>query len=495
MSDVYLFYVSNNKLWRYFPNSVLSLCNPLRDEGFEPVIFDTVFKRFKITDLKGALFVGFSIYTDTNITLALEIASAIRRAYPQLPLVWGGPHAIMVPEQTSKHPLVDFVSYGEGETAIVELAKAIAVGKTSFENVPGIIWKDGKGNRIKNPPAGYVNMDKLQIYPYELLNEDVYNLRHGKMYYEASRGCPYGCKFCSYDHTRWRYRSAQKVIDDLAVIEEKFSPKEIQIIDANHFMDLSWVEEIWQGKIKRNLQFKWETNCRFDTLSKMPERALEALASSGCYQLRLGAESGSQRILDYLNKGITVEQILSGIELCQKHKINALISFMVGYPPEEQKDVDATVELINQIKKRFSRAQINGLFQFQPYTNTRIFKEITAQHSIPQPKGLDGWSDYQIIEIHRKDFPWLRDKKYRDYLVMNAIISYLFFSEKLKNMPIQQRKAIAVFKNDAAFALFKLLDFFIKRVFVDLRWRKRIMLFPAEWYIWNFIRKNILKLY
>jgi anaerobic magnesium-protoporphyrin IX monomethyl ester cyclase len=493
--NIYLFYLSNNPLWRSFPNSLLALCNPLIKAGFVPKIIDTALEGWNNEPLVDPLFVGFTTFTDANILKALEVAKAIRARYPDLPLVWGGPHVIVLAEQTARHPLVDVACYGEGEPVVVELARSFEAGQKSLGHIPGIIWKDERGECVKNPPAAYVDLDQESMYPYQILNQKVYHLKRGKIYYEASRGCPFMCRFCSYDHSKWRHRSADNVVNDLALLEKQFSPEEIQVIDANHFMKLDWVEAIWSQKHARGLSFRWETNCRFDTISRMDERIFETIARSGCYQLRLGAESGSQKILDYLNKGITIEQILTGIERCQRHKINPLISFMIGYPHEDDKDIAATVSLINRIKKDFPRAEINGLFQFQPYPNTKIFDEITREYNIPQPSSLDGWAQNQIIEMHRTDFPWLDNRRYSRYQVMNSIVSYIFFFDKLRSMPQHQRSGIPLVRHRVVFWLFCVVDAVIRNTFVKLRWKMNVYAFPFEWHFWNFIRRHILKLF
>ena len=172
--NIYLFYLSNNRLWRYFPSSVLALANPLLKAGFKPVIIDTALQNWQDTVLVEPALAGFSIYTDSNISLAVRIAKDIRKKYPSVKFVWGGPHAIMLPEQTAAHPLADFVCYNEGEISIVELARAIKGNRREFYDVPGILWKDKFGKIIKNKPAEYVNMDEIELYPYDLLNERDY---------------------------------------------------------------------------------------------------------------------------------------------------------------------------------------------------------------------------------------------------------------------------------------------------------------------------------
>jgi len=338
-------------------------------------------------------------------------------------------------------------------------------------------------------------MDDLGVYPYHLLNEKIYKLKHGKIYYEASRGCPYGCKFCAYDHSKWRKRSSKNVVNDLAYIEERFSPDEIQIIDSNHFMDAGWVKEIWVGKIARNLKFRWEANIRFDIIAKIDNDTLDILARSNCYQLRLGAESGSQKVLDYLNKGITVEQILKGLENAVRHKIDPIISFMMGYPPEGDREIDDTVALIDLIRERFPSAQINAVYQFQPFPNTKIFEEISRTHHIPQPESLDGWARYNIVKMRKSIFPWLSPAQYRKINVLNSIASYSWFSFKIRSMPDSQRKAILLFRFDPLWKIFLACDLFIRKTFVRLRWEKKIMAFPIEWYIWNFIREKIVRIW
>lgn len=492
--NVYLFYAANNRLWRHFPNAVLALANPLREAGFNPVIIDTQLQDWRTIPIVDPLFCGFSIYTESTIATVLAIASELKGRFPAVKYAWGGPHVIMLPEQTAQHPLVDFACYGEGEAAVVALARAIDEGRNDFHDVPGIVWKRD-GIPVKNPPAGYTDMDAVTLYPFDLLDEGIYSLKHGKMYYEASRGCPFQCAFCSYDHTKWRPRSASAVVRDLAEIEARFAPAEIQISDANHFMNAQWVEEIWRKKKEKGLAFVWETNCRFDLLARLKDDTLRLIKESGCYQLRLGAESGSQKILDYLNKGIKVDQIISGVERCRRHGINALLSFMTGYPAEDDADVEATTRLIDTLRRRFPGIHINGMFQFVPYPNTKIYQDLLKEYPIPQPKSLDEWGRYHMNEVHRTDFPWLDERKFRRTIVLNSITSYVFFSNKLLTMPAAQRRHLPVFRWGVALVLFRMMNWFIHATVINLRWKRKFMLFPLEWHFWNLIRQKILKLF
>ena len=186
---------------------------------------------------------------------ALAFARKVRKEKPNVPIVWGGVHPTLLPEQTVKNEYVDVVVRGEGEAVVVDLADCIASGKP-LDKVKGITFKVNKEIR-NNPDAEIIDMDKIPIeLPFELLKLDKYpSLTAGRVHIQTSRGCPHRCGFCYnilFNRHAWRGKSAKRVLDEIEFLMQKFpQTKIIDPIDDNFFVDKKRVEDICNGLISR----------------------------------------------------------------------------------------------------------------------------------------------------------------------------------------------------------------------------------------------------
>ena len=490
MRPVYLFYTANNRRFPHFPEGVLALAGQLKALGYRPKIIDTL-----LTDLAGItyqqpLFVGFSILSNNGITEALEIASHFREMYPETLLVWGGPHVQMVPEQTAAHPLVDVACYGEGEETVASLAQVISDGGQLSE-VPGIIYRNGHGALVRTESATPKDLDRLPPPPYEYLEEAQYPLCGGKIYYQTSRGCPFSCRFCSYTYqSRWRGKTAAKVISELKEIVHRFDPDEVYISDGNFFVKLQRVEEICQAFIREGFRFRWTCFCRFDTFEKMDTAFISLLIDAGCSGLNFGGESGSDAMLEYLNKRITRQQIVDGLQRATENGLGAEVSFLCGTPAETDGQLGKTLSLIDDIERRFPEVQINGLFHYQAYPNTPLMEEIESTYSIPLPRNLPEWAEKPVTGLRREYFPWLDDRRFSNIRCLTSIASYRYFYNKLISLPEAQRGATA-YGHWSIRTLARLANVAVHPL-VKLRWRKRFLRLPLEWRIWEMIRDGVM---
>jgi len=231
-----------------------------------------------------------------QIRYALEFARHVREENPSCPLVWGGVHPMLLPEQTAVNSCVDVVVRGEGELIIKDLARALAFGKP-LDDVAGITYRSG-GEVKSNPDGEVIDLDSTPInLPYDLLEMDHYpSVKSGRFHIQTSRGCPHRCGFCYntlFNKKKWRAKSADRVLDEIEYILKKFpNVKIIDPIDDNVFVDQQRVREICQGIINRKIQVQWRANCRFDYLSTYDKDFLGLLEQAGCVELDFGGESG-----------------------------------------------------------------------------------------------------------------------------------------------------------------------------------------------------------
>lgn len=490
---VYLLYTCNSTLYPYFPSSSLSLAGVLQKAGFTPVIVDTELEDWRKYDLTEALCACVTTFTGPWLGSALKITAEIRQKYPQLKIFWGGPHSIALPEVTAKHPLIDAVCYTEGENVITGLVNAVYAGNEDYSGIKGIIYRDKAGKIVTNEHPEPVNLDDIGLPPYELLNLNLYSVKHGRVYYQSSRGCPFKCRFCVCENrTKWRGMSAGKVIADFRKIQELFAPEEVQIFDGNFFANPARVREILSQKVQNGINFNWSAYCRFDTIARFSDADLELLKRSKCTELKFGGESASQNILKYIDKESKPEWITEGVRRTMKYGIMPTLSFMTGFPVETDADLEITVNTIDSLRKEFPSIEINGLFMLQHLPNTPLTQEVVEKYGIKQPETLEEWVTHHMTWSARSDYPWMSNRDYSIRRTLSSIIGYQYISDVLSRMSESQRSG-TILRSKLLFGLFKCVDALVRKVFIPLRWDKKFMFFPLEWRFWDLFRKYVLR--
>jgi anaerobic magnesium-protoporphyrin IX monomethyl ester cyclase len=488
--DVILIYPCNHPRWPLLPNSVLALMNPLIRTGFSPKIVDTAVEDYKSIDYRGAICVGISALTDPSILRGIEVAGHIQAHYPGVPIVWGGHHPTILPAQTMASPAVDLLCRNEGEVSFPELAKRLAA-RQSPDGVPGITWKAEDGTVFHNPDQKLVDMDSVDLYPYHLLDLEKYPIIHERFSYQSSRGCPCHCRFCSFDVLkRWRPKSPQKMVDELQQIVETFRPQDIEMADDNFFVNRKRVEQFCEMAIAKGLSLRWSANCRFDYFSEYGDDFIKLLKESGCYLLCFGGESGSNRILDYLDKKLNREQILESVRKAERHHLRVQMSFMCGFPGETREDVWATLSLMDEIRRISPGAEINGFFPYTPYPGSILFEEVQRSGFSP-PQSLEEWGRFDPnLEHTNRTTPWVSKKERQVLETIGSMVRFEYLLKKYREMSSIQKRAW--FFNSTW--MVKAFDFFCLffRFSHWLRWKKKWFHVPWEWEAWAFLRDRFL---
>src|SRR4030042_1634435 len=356
---------------------LLSIATYLNSKGISVRIIDGVrqkdFLNLVKKEIIGCFCAGISVMT-TQIPNALEVSRLIKEVHPQCQIVWGGTHPTFFPRETAIHPLIDIVCFGEGEETLFEI-----VSSKDHSQIKGIAYKRDD-HIIKNPPRKLGDPAKMPLFNWDLVPEEV--LHHLRLIPSlTSRGCPHRCAFCinAILKNKWRPRTAQQVLQDLKIIKENkyFWGKKIRFWDENFFVDIGRAKQIINDMITNNLIIPWETTVRVDYIrdGMIDEFFMENLKKSGCYLLSFGAESGSPRILENIQKGITPEQILYSAEICLKHDIIPQYSFMIGLPGDTREDIVLTVSLIDKLARLSDKVQILGPQPFRPYPGSILYEE------------------------------------------------------------------------------------------------------------------------
>lgn len=249
----------------------------------------------------------------------------------------------------------NFVMLGEAEQTLTELIGAINKKQGDFMNIPGLAYMQNDAV-IKTVRRNVrKELDSLPYPAWDLVDMDLYRktwLKH-KGYFSinmaTTRGCPFKCNWCAKPiyGNRYNSRSPQNVVNELKMLKEKFNFDHIWFCDDIFGLKPGWVHEFADLIEREDLQFKFKIQARADLL--LQEDYIADLARAGCTNIWMGAESGSQKILDAMDKGTTVKQIYEATRLLKKHGVHPSFFIQFGYPGETKDDITKTIDMINHL--------------------------------------------------------------------------------------------------------------------------------------------------
>lgn len=444
---------------------LLALASYLKQKGYNPVIFDSRIYLEQKKDfwpdlnnlLKDAFCIGLSVMT-AQVDSALRIASKIKQNYPNLPLVWGGYHPSLFPLQTLKDPLVDYIIQGEGDWSLFDLLKAIEIGK-GFNEVDGLGYKEN-GEFKFNPQKKFYEINELPNWDWSFYDVNPFLIGGTwsdptlvkQLPVQTSRGCPFMCTFCINTtlncYRRWRVRDVEKVIDEIENLIKCYDIEWVNFRDEIFFLTKKRITDFCDEIIKRDLKFHWAANARVDFFARniLDNETMLKLKKAGCINLSFGAESGSSKMLKFLRKGITPEQILQSAEMCNKFGIKPIYSFIVGLPGETKEDIMMSFDIMKKIIQASPSAILLGPHLYRPYPGCELY-EIAKKFGVPEATTLRDWPKilnesfiFCTDPIERgghgfKSLPWVYDQNfvkffiaYARYAVYNPI--YLFKTKR-----------------------------------------------------------------
>jgi anaerobic magnesium-protoporphyrin IX monomethyl ester cyclase len=447
------------------PLGLLHVASPLVQEGYAVRILDMRVDDYRSFNVGSPVFVGISCMSGLQIRYGLEFAKKIREEHPSCPIVWGGVHPTLLPEQTAASPYVDIIVRGEGESTITELAGKLGA-EQSIADVAGITYKSEEGRIRSNPDGQLVELDEIPVdLPFKLLRLDKYpSLRAGRFHIQTSRGCPHRCGYCFnsfFNKRRWRGKSAERVLDEIEYVLEKYpNVKIIDPIDDNFFVDKERVEDICAGMMKRGIDVTWRANCRFDYLCGYDQNFIDLLERSGCTELDFGGETGSERLLSLIAKDITPDQMVKSVENLKKFgsSIAVYVSWMSGLPTETDEDLKKTFDLMDKMSEVYPKTQHYGIFVFTPFP-APLVESLGTEFELPQ--SLDDWGDIDVFHFNP---PWHSEKYVKRLQAIAAVTKYAFYpSDRIAEGSLPYRLGYKMLNKAAMF-----------------RWRHRCFGLPVE---------------
>jgi len=294
--------------------------------------------------------VGITATTPT-IGSARETAEIVRAVFPAALIVIGGVHVTSLPEKTLQGDQFDVGVIGEGEYTLLELVQRYqSEGSACFADISGLAYKTNGQVVINRKRPLIQNLDELPFPARHLLPPlSAYHptpasyLRLPVGVLMSSRGCPYQCSFCdrAVFGTSYRMRSVDKILDEMEELIHTYGAREIRFFDDTITVDKRKLFELVDKMRQRGIRVPWTALSRVDAIT--PE-VLQKLKEGGCWQILIGVESGDDRMLEIMNKGVTVAQNSQAIALMNKYRMGIRADFLLGVPGETRESLQKTLD-------------------------------------------------------------------------------------------------------------------------------------------------------
>jgi len=368
----------------------------------------------KVRDEKPEV-LGISVQT-MYADRAFGFAKKVKEYCPDTMIVFGGPHATILPQETMRNPFVDIVCVGEGEYTFLELVKG-----TDLKAVNGIVFREDD-YIITNPPREPIkNLDEIPFPAYDLYHP--YYFEHSAIGMMASRGCPFNCCFCQPALRKIfpgvRFRSPENVVEEMVLLRDKHHVHMVEFHDDTFTVNKIWVSKLCKKMKEEDLGIKWIANARADTVSPS---ILKLLRDAGCIQLNIGVESGEPSIRNaILGKNISDEQIINCFRWTKEAGINRYAFLMVGTPGESRLSISKTLRLLDQIKPDGGTVTVTT-----PLPGTNLYTFCEGQHILAAKKyeDIDYTQGYSAIRL--KNFTSNEIKRVRVSIFFSMIANRLF---------------------------------------------------------------------
>jgi len=373
-----------------FPSGLGYVASSLINAGHQVEVIDINAYRWKKDEvekkIEGASFDLVGIGGMVTIYRYIKwLASVLKKYHPDKKIIVGGSSATSIPRILLERTEVDIACIGEGEITSVKIANAIE-NSQSLRDIQGIWYKDGEGNIFANPPrAAIKNLDSLPFPQRDLFPMDIYiknpvgapNIRKWvdgenvskdlSINITSSRGCPYKCIFCYHDFMgeKFRTRSAQNIFNEIVYLKEKYNINYFALGDDMFTANKKVATQLCHLLIKSRLNIQF---CVSGRVNLMDEDFILKLKEAGCNLIGYGIESGSQKMLDIMKKGVKVEQAKKAIRLTQKYLGWADCTFVIGFPGENRETIQETIDFCKELN-----LTPEAIFFATPYPGTELY--------------------------------------------------------------------------------------------------------------------------
>lgn len=419
MTDVMLVNFRNDRDM-YPPFGIMYVADALMQGGYSVQIWHEAEERVdafvQAVERERPLWVGFSTITGPQLKATID---ATRRVHALgVATVWGGVHATIMPEDVLREEFVDYVVVNEGELTAQEFTHQLSNGR-NWAEVRGLAWKDPAGRPVVNMERPFIqNLDDFRPRWDLLPDIEAYLLQSGP-YDRAlpvyiSRGCPFRCAFCYNEivmKRTWRQHSDEFILDQLNWLKEQHGINAVDYADDYLFGRIKPMQ-----RLVERVGMPWSGQVRVQLLK--PE-FVQWMADTGCQWVNIGAESGSQAVLDSIAKDQKAEWIEWGVRNLAEHAphIEANLSFIVGLPEEGPAERRITLELIDRLCQANPKARCS-VCVYMPYPGTPLWPDALAKGYTP-PASQEGWAEF---DLNRGNTPWVSEAEASAMCEINDIL-------------------------------------------------------------------------
>ncbi len=430
----------------YPPLGILYISGYLEEQGIQHEVYDTTFsskrafRTYLLTHKPRLIGIYVNLMTKLNV---LETIRFLKENLPDTIIILGGPEVRYSAENFLRFG-ADYIVIGEGEETMTELINSLILVPAGIEedsteenvsmqkSISGIAFLEDD-TFVQNPERQKIkdlndlavpNRKKINIHLYL----EAWRAHHGKNALSVStmRGCPYTCKWCSRAvyGLSYRRRNPDKVVEELVQLKKEYNPDSLWFVDDVFTISHKWLTSFRDELKKHNLSIPYECITRADRLN---EEVILMLKETGCFRIWIGAESGSQKVIDLMDRRVDVNQVRDMIKLTRKHGIEAGTFIMLGYPGETEADIEETIHHLKE-----SNPDHFTITVAYPIKGTELFQEIEAI----QTTNLD-WSSSTDRQV---DFRRTYSRRYYDYAVKRVISEVNYFKARGRKSNISAAK-------------------------------------------------------
>jgi anaerobic magnesium-protoporphyrin IX monomethyl ester cyclase len=383
------------------PLSLIALASSLDRTKVDVVIIDGRLEadpvRAVVAAATGAVCVGITVLTGAPIHDALAVSRAVKADSPSCPIVWGGWHPSLFAKECLADPAVDIVVSGQGEDAFRDIVDRLIAG----EAVAG-----AQSRPLKD-------LNEFPAHDYSLIPVERYFSLKGtrQVDYISSQGCRFRCAFCADPAVfarGWTGLTPDRIADEVAFLHRQYAMDDVAFQDETFFTNAARVDALAEQFLTRQLPITWTATLRADQACRMGDALFAKVVRSGLRRVMVGVESGSQEMLDRLQKDMKIEQVRATAQMCTRHGIGAIFNFIVGFPGESRESMNATMALAKELRR--SNAEFETpIFYYRPYPGNPMATQSAAQGYV-FPRGLEEWADFDYVGGRG---PWITVEQWR----------------------------------------------------------------------------------
>lgn len=434
------------------------IASSLRREGFRNVkILDCLKDNLSLEDFERRVkeenpsVIGFTVFS-LALKNVLNSAKLVKELDKNIIVMIGGPHPSAIPERALENKDIDYGFIGEGEKGVPMLLEYLYTKQfQQLSEVPGLIYRK-EGRILYNKPFFNNDLDSIGFPAWDLINPPEYfekgvDIKNYTTCILITRGCPFDCSFCSV-HTitgrGLRFRSIDKVMEEIELLNRQYKITHFVILDENFTANNKFVMEFCKRLISLNKKYRFllPNGVRLDTLT---EDLLRIMLRAGfSKRLAVGIESGSERILNLMNKKLTKKIIVEKLNLMAKVGFRTIGYFIIGYPGETRQEIEETISFAKKIKLYEA-----AFTCYIPMPGTKAFEYITEKEGFPKD------FDFTLLNTDQINYsPKGITKDELLHLKRKALLTFYFRPKQLMNLLFNV--------SHLKFALIKFINIFLR---------------------------------